>query len=298
MKINNFTILEIGRKKGASAKLTSGLSDITVQKLLFDALPLGNPETEVFKIITIEKESYLSFLQLSEKEDYGLALVISLGNGLTKLNPFGFIDEMKKFLLQHVDDHGENLPKTLDLDYKNPDVKLGEYENFEAFIFSLLTQQSTLVIGEKDELKLFLAGLYEFVPTELKRYLTLIGNSSNFTNGVNLHALPVSKEVLKVIDEKRGSHTILFLPTNMAYGTFTSPICEKIVSLQKNNEEDEIEKVLLNLFEKATESNDLPSIADYAAENKVSLADASLILWMRANHFDLEVPKGILEFTN
>jgi hypothetical protein len=298
MKINNFTILEIGRKKGASAKLTSGLSDITVQKLLFDALPLGNPETEVFKIITIEKESYLSFLQLSEKEDYGLALVISLGNGLTKLNPFGFIDEMKKFLLQHVDDHGENLPKTLDLDYNKPDVELDEYKNFDAFIFSLLTQQKTLVIGEKDELRLFLAGLYEFVPTELKRYLTLIGNSSNFTNGVFLHAIPVSKEVLKFIDEKRGNHTILFLPTNMAYGRFTSPICEKIISLQKNKEEDEIEKVLLNLFGIATESNDLPSIADFAAENKVSLADASLILWIRANHFDLEVPKGILEFTN
>ena len=35
-----------------------------------------------------------------------------------------------------------------------------------------------------------------------------------------------------------------------------------------------------------------------AVENNLSLADSSLLIWMRANHFKLEVPKTILEFSN
>lgn len=298
MNIDNYTFLEIDRKKGASAKLTVGLDDKTVKKLLIEALPLGNPEDGVFKLVTVGKDNYLSFLRLSNKEDYGLALVVSLSSGLNEINPLGLIAGMKELLSKCILDHGNNLPKNLDLAYEDPNVNLDKYENFDVFIFSLLTQQKTLVVGQNQDLESFLAGLLEFVPSKLKRYVTVIANSSNFTNQVYLHALPISDEILRIIDEKRGSHTILFLPTKVTYGKFSSPFCKKISELQKNNEEEAIEKELLQLFAKVIESNELPSIADFAAENGIALADASLILWMRANHYDLDVPKGIVEFTN
>jgi hypothetical protein len=297
MKINTFAFLEIGRKEGASAKLVSGLTDNIVKKLLIEALPLGNPENEVFKVITIEEEIYLSFLLLSAKEDYGLALVIYFNKDIFKLNPFGFLKGIRKILSEHIRDPERNLPKSLDVDYIEPELFIDNYANFDSFIFSLLTQQKTLVIGEKEELWRFLAGLFHFIPSEMKRYLTLTANSSSFTNNVFLHAIPISDEVLKILDEKKGSHTILFLPTKVAYGKFSSPFCKKIASLFINNEEKLLENELIKFFAKAVESDDLPASADYAAENNLSLADASLLIWMRANNFDLEVPKGILEFT-
>ena len=298
MKIKNFAFLEIGRKEGASAKSSVGLADDVVKKLLIEALPLGNPENEVFKIIAIEQKLYLSFLRLSDLEDYGLALVIHLDKDLINLNPFGFLDGINKILSAHIKDQGRNLLKSLDVDYSEPEVFIDKYENFDSFIFSLLTQQKTLVIGEKNELWKFLAGLYEFIPPELKKHLTLVANSSNFTNSVFLHALPVSEEVLKILDEKKGSYTILFLPTKVAYGKFSSPFCKKIASLFIDNKEELLEQELLKFFLKAVEADDLPPTADFAAENHLSLADASLLIWMRANHFDLEIPKGILEFIN
>lgn len=298
MKIKNFAFLEIGRKEGASAKLSVGLAEDDVKKLLIEALPLGNPENDVFKIIAIEQKLYLSFLSLSDLEDYGLALVIYLDNDLISLNPFGFLDGIKKILSDHIVDQGSILPKSLDVDYSEPEVFIDKYENFDSFIFSLLTQQKTLVIGEKNELWKFLAGLYEFIPSELKRHLTLVANSSSFTNSVCLHALPISEEVLKILDEKKGSHTILFLPTKVAYGKFSSPFCKKIASLFIDNKEELLEQELVKFFLKAVEADDLPPTADFAAENHLSLADASLLIWMRANYFDLEIPKGILEFIN
>ena len=99
MKITNFTLVEIGREKGASAIQTSGLSDEVMKKLLIDALPLGNPENKVFKIISIEQNLFLSSLLLDDKKDYGLALIIKLDQELQKFNPIGLLDGMNSFLM-------------------------------------------------------------------------------------------------------------------------------------------------------------------------------------------------------
>jgi hypothetical protein len=298
MKITKFAFLEIGRREGASAKFVAGISENIIQRLLIEALPLGNPENEVFKVITINDEIYLSFLSLSENEDYGLALVICFDDDLKELNPFGFLKGIKKILPDHVKNQGNTLPKILEVDYEDPPMFIDDYQNFDTFIFSLLTQQKTFVIGDKEELWNFLAGLFHFIPTALKRYLTLSANSSNFTNQVYLHALPLSNEVLKILDEKKGKYTVLFLPTKVAYGKFTSPFCKKIASLFEEKKEEILEQELIRFYAKSVESKELPILADYAVENDLSLADASLLIWMRANHFDFEVPKGILEFTN
>ncbi len=202
MNVTNFTIIEIGREKGASALHVSGLSDKIMKHLLIEALPQGNPENEFFKIVKIEDDLFISSLLLAENEDYGLAMIIKLDSALQEVNPIGFIDGMNKLLKSFLAD-SENIPEELDISYQKIALTENTYENFDTIIFSILTQQKTLVVGEKEELASFLANLFEFIPNNLKQYITLIANSTNLSNNVAIHALVVTDDVLKIIDNKK-----------------------------------------------------------------------------------------------
>lgn len=295
MKITNFVFVEIGREKGASALYYSGLTDAIVKKLLIEALPLGNPENKVFKIVTVDDELFLSSLLLAGNEDHGFALIVKLDAETLKLNPIGFLDGMNKVLSTILTNDTNTYPKELNLDYIDPEYTNIVYENFDNFIFSVLTQQKTLIVGEQEELSSFLANFYEYIPNELKRHITLIANSSNLTNKVYLHALPVTDEVLKIIDGKQGEYTVLFIPMKTAYGTFTSPFCKKIAALVAEQKKESIKEELMQFFKLAIESSDIIPPADFAAKHSMTLADASLLLWMRSNHFEIEVQKSLLE---
>lgn len=295
MKMTNFVIVEIGREKGASALYYSGLSDNIMKKLLIEALPLGNPENKVFKITTVDDELFMSSLLLADNEDHGYALIVKLDTETLKLNPIGFLNGMNKVLSTIVKDDINTYPKELNLDYTDPEFTTIVYENFDNFIFSVLSQQKTLIVGEQEELSNFLANFYEYIPNELKRHITLIANSSNLTNKVNLHALPVTDEVLKIIDGKQGEYTVLFLPMKTAYGTFTSQFCKKIAALVAEQKKESIKEELMQFIKLAIESSDIIPTADFAAQQNMTLADASLLQWMRSNHYGLEVQKSLLE---
>ena len=169
------------------------------------------------------------------------------------------------------------------------------FDNFENFIFSVLSEQNTLVVGEKDDLKNFLIRFYEYIPKEMKKYLTLIGNSSTLNDNVGLQAIIITDEVLKIIDAKKGNYSTLFLPMKTAYGAFTSPFCKKMAQLFTEGKKESVKEELLSFFKLAIESDEIKSKADFASEKDVSLADASLLLWMRANHYELELEKGFFE---
>ncbi|MHA1557596.1 MAG: hypothetical protein ACTSPM_11765 [Candidatus Heimdallarchaeota archaeon] len=296
MKITNFAIIEIGREKGASALHVSGLSDKILKQLLIDALPQGNPESEFFKIVKIENDLFISSLLLADNEDYGLAMILKLDSTLQEVNPIGFIEGMNKLLKSFLT-NSEDIPETLDLSYQKIALSDSTYENFDTIIFSILTQQKTLVVGEKEEITSFLANLFEFIPNSLKQYLTLIANSTNLSNNVAIHALVVTDDVLKIIDNKKGEYTILFLPTKTAYGSFSSPFCKKIAQLFEEQKKESIKEELIHFFKISIESEEIVPMADFAAEHHITLADASLLQRMRAGYFDLEVEKGFFEQT-
>ncbi|NHJ05074.1 MAG: hypothetical protein EAX90_09635 [Candidatus Heimdallarchaeota archaeon] len=295
MKITNYVLVEISRQKGAAAIQAKGFSEDLIKELLIDALPLGNPENQVFKIISKEKNLYMSYLVLDSSKDYGLALIIQLDENLQKQNPIGYLEGINTLLITILKSDERILPDEIDLGFKEPKYNEEQYENFENFVFSILTQQKTLIVGEKDEIKSFLTNFYNYIPNELKRYITLIANSSNITNKVDLHAIIISDEVLKLIDTKKGEYTILFLPTKTAYGTYTSPFCKKIALLVNEQKKESVKEELLDFFKLAVSSNELIPAADFAANNDLSLADASLAQWIRANHYGLEIQKSIFE---
>ena len=298
MKINNYVLVEIGREKGASAIQSAGLDDELIKELLIDALPLGNPENQVFKIIAKKKDLYMSYLILDKSKDYGLAAIIQFDESLQKRNPLGFIDSIDTLLTTLANSDKKELENELNLNYSEPKSTDILIENFENFVFSVLTQQKTIIVGEKDELEGFLATFYNFIPNELKRYITLIANSSNITNKVDIHAMIISDEVLKIIDSKKGEYTIVFLPMKTAYGNFTSPLCKKIAQLYSEQKKESVKEELLAFFKLAISSNQIIPIADFAAEHNLQLADASLALWIRANHFGLTLEKSVLEQLN
>ncbi|MHA1211083.1 MAG: hypothetical protein ACTSSH_01355 [Candidatus Heimdallarchaeota archaeon] len=295
MITENFALIEIGRKKGASALQTVGLSDDLVKRLLIEALPTGNPENEFFKISKIEQDLFISSLILEENEDYGLALIVKLDDELQKFNPICLIDSMNKVIQSCLANKDKTLEKTLDLEYNGTELVNDVYENFDNFIFSILSEQKTLVVGEKDDLMNFLITFYEYIPDEMKRHLTLIANSSTINDQVGLQALILSDEVLKIIDQKKGEYSTLFLPMKAAYGAYTSPFCKKVAQLFAESKKESIKEELIHFFKIAIESKEIIPTADFAAANDFPLADASLLLWMRANYYELELEKGFFE---
>ncbi|MHA1126808.1 MAG: hypothetical protein ACTSO7_07570 [Candidatus Heimdallarchaeota archaeon] len=295
MITENFALIEIGRQKGASALQIVGLTEDLVNQLLIEALPLGNPENEFFKISKIENELFISSLILDNDEDYGLALIIKFDEELQKLNPINLITSMNRLLTTSLKNKEKTIENSLNLEYQETEVEDDTYENFENFIFSILSEQNTLVVGSKDELKNFLIKFYDYIPNEMKKFLTLIANSSTLNDKVGLQAIILTDEVLKIIDAKKGNYTTLFLPMKTAYGAYTSPFCIKIAQLFAEGKRESVKEELMAFFKLAIESKDIVPKADFASEKDVSLADASLLLWIRANHYDLELEKGFFE---
>jgi hypothetical protein len=202
---------------------------------------------------------------------------------------------MNQILRSSLTNKIKTLDNALNLEYNKIDSEIDVFENFDNFIFSILTEQNSLVVGEKDELKKFLINFYEYMPNEMKRYLTLIANSSTLNDKVGLQALILTDEVLKVIDAKKGEYTTLFLPMKTAYGAYTSAFCKKIAKLYIENKKESVKEELLHFFKLAIQSNELPPVGDFAASNDLQLSDASLVLWMRANHYEIELEKSFFE---
>ncbi|NHJ85011.1 MAG: hypothetical protein FK734_06085 [Asgard group archaeon] len=295
MIFKNYALVEIGREKGASALKVVGFSEELMKKLLIEALPLGDPENEVFKLVTVDKNLYLSSLLLVEDQDSGVALIIQIDDKALKLNPLGFLDSINDLLQPIISNPATVLPDEIVLEYKESPVTEAVYENLDNFIFSILTRQKTLVVGEKIQLKEFLTMFYSYIPNELKKHITLIGNTSNVTNRVALTGLVLNDYVLKIIDSNKGEYTILFLPAKTAYGLYTSPFCKKIAKLYEEHNREVIIDEIKKFFEMAISSNDIIPVADFAAKNNLAVADASLIQWMRANYYDLPIERNILE---
>ena len=295
MKIENFALIEIGRQKGASALQNVGMDDAQVKELLIEALPLGNPENEFFKISRIGKDLFISSLILEDSKDYGLALIVKFDSELQKHNPILLIDNMNQILTKCLKNDIKTLENSLNIEYNEITQETEAFENFDNFIFSILTEQKTLVVGEKAELKKFLSSFYEFMPNDMKRHLTLIANSSTLNDRVGLQALILTDEVLKVIDAKKGDYTTLFLPMKTAYGSYTSAFCKNIAKLYSENKKASVKEELMHFLKMAIQTQELPPVGDFAAENDLQISDASLVLWMRANHFELELEKGFFE---
>ncbi|MHA1211368.1 MAG: hypothetical protein ACTSSH_02800 [Candidatus Heimdallarchaeota archaeon] len=295
MKVTKFAFVEIERQKGASPLHVSKLSDALMKKLLIEALPQGSPENEFFKIAKIDNEIFISSLLLADNEDYGLALIVQFDDSLQQYNSIGLIDGMNTILAKQLKDTKQTIPEELTVDYKDIELTDDVYEGFDNFIFSVFTQQKTLVVGEKDELKSFLTNIFEFIPDELKHDITLIANSTNLTNNVGIHALVITDEVLKLIDAKKGEYTTLFLPMKTSYGLYTSPFCKKIAKLFAEHKKESIKEELLHFYKLALESDEMKPIADFAADHDLALADASLIQWIRANHYEIKLEKSFYE---
>ncbi|NHJ84223.1 MAG: hypothetical protein FK734_02100, partial [Asgard group archaeon] len=189
MKLSKYAFIEIERQKGASPLYVSNISEELMKKLLIDALPLGNPENEFSKTVRISDEIFLSSLLLADNLDYGLALIIQLDGELQKLNPICLIESMNSLIAKKIKNKDQVIPLELELEIKSHKNTIDTFENFDTFIFSVFSEQKTLIVGNKDELKTFLGSLFEYIPEDLRSLITFTTNTSNITNSANLQGI-------------------------------------------------------------------------------------------------------------
>jgi hypothetical protein len=97
------------------------------------------------------------------------------------------------------------------------------------------------------------------------------------------------------LDSRKEDYTVLLLPLKQSFGKYTAPICKKIAQLYRQEKCESIKDEIGYLFKLAAESKELETIADFAAKHDMGIADASLIMWIRANYYDLEMQHSFLE---
>ncbi len=293
MKIDEYMFIEIGREEGAAPKLNHGFPEHIERLILIDGLPFGTPNDGVYKIVKLDGELYLTLLHMKPNEDYGLALSIKMNDKIIEKNPLGFIKSMSKVVTKVLAENGENLPNNLELEYVKPATKYESYKNLSEFIFSLLIEDNSIIIGELDEINLFIASVLECVPVTQKKDLTIIVNNSTIDKNVIMTGIPISDKSLKLLDRISGKYTIVFLPTKTAYGKYSSPFTKKVAKLFEDGDVDRIKEEISYFFADAVSSNELFVAADYAVQRKVAVSDATLMLWLRANYYHLELEKDI-----
>ena len=299
MEITNYALVEISRANGPSILKVDGIDNDRLNYLLIHALPVGTLESRVSKTIDYKGFTYTSYVIASKSEDAGIALILQSEYTSSTLDkvPVGYLERIFDVIAPFLN-NTTNIPEKLDVDFsgvKYVKPTYDYYENLDSLFYSVLTEQKTLVLGESEELITFMLEIYLIFPAEVKKLLTSITNSTNLSDDVVLHVVRINDETLKIADHYQGKHTILFLPNKQVYGKYTSPFCKTLAQLYSEKKIDELRTEISQFYAKAIASNEMPPVADFAAKNNLTKADASLMLWMRANQYNIEIEKNLLE---
>lgn len=293
VEINNFLVAKIDRSKGAEIYQNRNLSEALAKNLLIHALPNGNPEANVVKLTTLDERIFLTYLKLRNNEDSGMALILEVDEQILQRNPLGYTKSMENIVSSLLTKDKEL--EQVDISYQQPDFLNGDYKKLDTVVFNLLTRQKTFLVGERERAFQFIAKVLECVPQELQIYLPFIIQSSSLNEEATLISLPFREEIMKTLDKNKGEFTVLFLPTREAYGLYTSPFCEHIANLFEKNELQEIKQLIKKYYDLAVQTETIIPPADFAEQKKIPVADAILIQWMRANHYEKEFDRGFLD---
>ena len=162
-------------------------------------------------------------------------------------------------------------------------------ENFDSLIFSLLTRQKIIVVGVDKMSDKFYEFIHQITPEEVNNFLTYQSSAKSLNDNSIILGVEMDEDSMKLLDKSQGKYTVVFLPNNEIYGQFTSPFCKKIASLLKEEKLDDLKEELSFFYKKAIESNEITTPADYMAAHDMNKADSSLLLWIRALHYNKEM---------
>lgn len=292
VKIKSFAIIEIERSKGASIVKLNGITESIAKKLLIEALPQGEPQDFFVKALSIENQLYLSVLALHKEEDYGLAMVIHIDDELENTNPFGFVEDMYEKLQEYISTK-QSYPDELDIEYHSTYQQYPQIEDLDYFLFALFTKQNVIVIGNKSELIAFIKFIYQVLPPISRSFSSVIINSNDIEHNVHVQGILPSKDIIELITQDPTQNTVVFLSQRKVYGRFSSPFCKKIAKLLFQGKFSEIQTEITKIFKLATESDEILPVADFAHYYRLNPADASLVLWIRANYYHLATPEDL-----
>jgi len=292
LKFNQYIIYKVNRARRSNAVTIKNIGgEELVKKLAIEALPFGEPETEVIKVVAINDTLYIATLIMDG--DNGFALVLRLPEEYYQHNTLSIGETALKKLKELK--NTKEYPKEIKLNIIKGKLAFTKIEHMAQLVFSLITKQPTIFLGDKRDIRAILYTFIECVPSELRMYLTFALPSASFNENVTIVALPPTDRNLKLLAENKGKFTVLFLPTKTAFGRYTSPLCEHISELFARGEAQEIQSLLKKYYDLAVSSDTLETPADFAEKNNLHIADSILVQWMRANYFNLELDLGFLE---
>lgn len=171
--------------------------------------------------------------------------------------------------------------------------KLRKIEHFDSLIFSLLTRQKNIFVGVGNMSEEFYKFIQEFLPEELKENLSYSPNDKSLEDTSVISGFQMNEESMKILDKAQGRYTVVFLPANEVYGQYTSPFCKKAATLLKQDKIASLKEELSIFYKKAVESEEIVPPADFMVQHSINKADASLIMWIRAQHFGKEINNSL-----
>ena len=166
-------------------------------------------------------------------------------------------------------------------------------EHFDSLVFALLTRQKTIVVGLGQQADDFSNNIQQLLPDNLRNSIRYLSGEKSLDTDSTLIGVEMNEETMKLLDKTGGKHTVVFLPNSEVYGQFTSPFCKKIAQLLQEDKLSKLKEELSIFYDKAIESDEITTPADYMAIHGLNKADASLLLWMRALHYGIEVDKTL-----
>lgn len=295
LEIKNFACVEINREKGPSITQNYGLPESFEKDLLIKALPYGKPLDQTLKVISLDEQVYLSYLRLSGKEDKGVALILHLSEELYKYNPVGYLPSLDKVTAELLK-NGSIDKKTLVLEYKEPKIDFKEIEDLDTIVFSILTKQHVALVGSKDDALNFIASVWACSPNELKHHLSFTVQVNSLSENSVILSLPLIDENIRNLEANKDKFNFLVFEMNKAFGKYSAPSCVKIAQLYKKGKIEEIKAIITQLYNLCVLKDTLETPADFAETVGITLGDAMLVQWMRANHFNLKMEESFLEF--
>jgi hypothetical protein len=175
------------------------------------------------------------------------------------------------------------------------ETDFAKLENLESMIFSLLTKQKTIVVGPKAMSEGFISKLKEVFPAEMINQLSFGKNNNTLSEEFDVSTLEMNEDSMKILDKTQGKYAVIFLPSNQIFGQNTSPFCKKIAALLKENKIESLNEEIKVFLQNAIDSEEILPFADYAAIKGMNKADASLMMWIRANYYKKEIDESLFK---
>lgn len=293
MQIKNYGLIKTSRKEGAQLIKHEGIFE-KIDETLAHCLPFGDPGKNMLKYKFFDNHFILTFLDHST-DDQGNAIILRFLKSETKqLNPISFLRSLKDIVANPDFTSLRGALNIKNISRKTNPLKL---KNLDTIIASILMGKKIILLGSHNELNDFLYIMFESFPIEAYSLLEFASPTNSLSENIVISGIPLTDSNLEILDQiGTESHSIIYFENKICYGNFYSPVSKKIAKYIQKQDYKSSKKLILELYNIAKLNSDLTSNpSTLAKKNRISKADAILILNIRAKLYNKQLPTSNFE---